>query len=261
MILQALNDYYHRKQQASAGALPPQGFERIPISYLIVLGEDGSFVRFEPRYTIEKKRKYCHPFLLPQAVKRAAGIAANTLWDKAEYVLGVQAPVGKIEDAKKRVKAESDFQKKSERLPKQRAAFTKIVCDLDENCDEPALSAVAKFLRDLDVGSLANVEHFSDICLENPNMSFRLRNDENLVAEIPSIVENINNLRDDTLIGSATTMCLVSGKAAAPQRLHPAIKGVRGAQSAGGNIVSFNSDSFCSYGKRKQDPFNAPVRQ
>jgi CRISPR-associated protein Csd1 len=49
----------------------------------------------------------------------------------------------------------------------------------------------------------------------------------------------------------------VSGEAAVIERLHPAIKGVWGAQTSGANIVSFNLDAFNSYGKNQGA--NAPL--
>jgi CRISPR-associated protein Csd1 len=42
-------------------------------------------------------------------------------------------------------------------------------------------------------------------------------------------------------------------------RLHPAVKGVYGAQSSGASIVSFNLESFTSYGKSQGE--NAPVSE
>ena len=51
--------------------------------------------------------------------------------------------------------------------------------------------------------------------------------------------------------------CLVTGKKGTVARLHPAIKGVQGAQSSGASLVSFNAPSFCSYGK--EQGFNAPT--
>ena len=42
-------------------------------------------------------------------------------------------------------------------------------------------------------------------------------------------------------------------------RLHPAIRGVRGAQSSGAALVSFNLDAFCSYNKSQN--FNAPISE
>jgi CRISPR-associated protein Csd1 len=47
--------------------------------------------------------------------------------------------------------------------------------------------------------------------------------------------------------------------AAPVARLHPAIKGVNGAQSSGAAIVSFNLDAFTSYSKTQGD--NAPVSE
>ena len=54
-------------------------------------------------------------------------------------------------------------------------------------------------------------------------------------------------------------LCLVTGERAPLARLHPSIKGVRGAQSSGASIVSFNLDAFTSYGK--EQGANAPVSE
>jgi CRISPR-associated protein Csd1 len=40
-------------------------------------------------------------------------------------------------------------------------------------------------------------------------------------------------------------------------RIHQNLKGVAGAQMSGASLVSFNDDSFCSYGKKQS--FNAPI--
>lgn len=258
MILQALNDYYVRKQRATNGALPPQGFEYVPISYLIVLEEDGSFVRFEPRYKIDKKKRIGESFLLPQAVKRSSGIAPNLLWDKAEYVLGVQAPIDNIEDQAKREKARIAFDKKASRLPNQRKAFAEAAASLAESCRHTALAAVRNFVTNFDLEALKSEEHFDEICNDNPNLSFRLQRDEQLVAEHSAVQAAVVALQasDET----DNTLCLVSGNSEPLQRLHPPIKGVFGAQASGGNIVSFNADAFCSYGKLgKQSAANATV--
>ena len=58
---------------------------------------------------------------------------------------------------------------------------------------------------------------------------------------------------------AAAGLCLVTGEQAPIARLHPSIKGVRGAQSSGAAIVSFNQSSFASYGKEQGD--NAPVSE
>ena len=51
--------------------------------------------------------------------------------------------------------------------------------------------------------------------------------------------------------------CLVTGKLDVAEAVHPAVKGVAGAQSSGAALVSFNAPAFCSYGKEQS--LNAPV--
>jgi len=55
--------------------------------------------------------------------------------------------------------------------------------------------------------------------------------------------------------------CLVTGKILPTARLHPIIKGVRNAQSAGASIVSFNAPAFESYGRTDEQGLNAPVSE
>lgn len=52
-------------------------------------------------------------------------------------------------------------------------------------------------------------------------------------------------------------MCLVTGEPATIARLHPSIKGVRGTNTSGSSLVSFNLESFESYGHSQGS--NAPV--
>jgi CRISPR-associated protein Csd1 len=56
-----------------------------------------------------------------------------------------------------------------------------------------------------------------------------------------------------------TAACLVTGERGTVARLHPAIKGVWGAQTSGASIVSFNLDAFTSYGNKQGE--NAPVSE
>jgi len=58
---------------------------------------------------------------------------------------------------------------------------------------------------------------------------------------------------------TVTMQCLVTGKTAPIARLHPSIKGVKGAQSSGASIVSFNSRAYESYGRLEKQGLNAPV--
>ena len=57
--------------------------------------------------------------------------------------------------------------------------------------------------------------------------------------------------------GAEGDICLVTGLRGPARRLHPSIKGVQGAQTAGAALVSFNLDAFTSYGK--EQGANAPT--
>jgi CRISPR-associated protein Csd1 len=89
----------------------------------------------------------------------------------------------------------------------------------------------------------------------NPNLSFRLHGEKQLVCERPQVRRTIGDQSGEG--GLRNGICLVTGEAELLERLHPAIKGVWGAQSSGANIVSFNLHAFCSFGK--EQGINAPV--
>jgi len=124
--------------------------------------------------------------------------------------------------------------------------------------DEPAKSdegiqALLCFLENFDAATLRETPHW-ELLQSNPNISFRLQDDNRLICERVNVVETLKNNQDES---TPDAVCLVTGDDDATERLHPAIKGVRGAQSSGANIVSFNLDSFTSYGKSQG--LNAPV--
>ena len=88
MILQALKMYYDRKASDPNSDIAPPGWERKELPFLIVLDENGIPVSIEDTREMAGKAKRAKCFLLPQSVKRAMGIAANLLWDNAEYAVG-----------------------------------------------------------------------------------------------------------------------------------------------------------------------------
>ena len=86
------------------------------------------------------------------------------------------------------------------------------------------------------------------------NLVFLIR--ENYVQDDPEIQEAWQRQCDKNT-DAPEIRCLVTGQKAPLARLHPAIKGVTGAQPSGASIVSFNADAFCSYGHEQGG--NAPV--
>lgn len=238
MILQALTDYYQRKQADPdpARRLPAYGFEEKEIPFILEIDARGRLVQILDTRSGNGKKKTAQRFLVPRAVKKTSGVAANLLWDTAEYVLGI------------------DTRGKPERVAEQHAAFRARIDQLPAEMQaDTGIAAVRAYLDGIDFDALASAAVWDDIKTTNPLLSLRLHGDVELVCQRPAVTAVAADEPDD----EATVTCLVSGEDVAPERLHAAIKGVWGAQSSGANIVSFNLDAFNSYGKSQGA--NAPV--
>lgn len=238
MILQALNAYYWRKQADPdpRNRLPAYGLEEKEIPFIIEIATDGQFVSLTDTRAVQGKKKVGQRFLVPQGVKKTSGIAANVLWDTAEYVLGV------------------DTRGKPERVAEQHRQFRARILGLPATAlADDGVQSVLAFLNASDLTALESLSCWQDILTSNPLMTFRVHPDLALVCQLPSVIAAVG--QTDNTTGDST--CLVTGEPADFERLHSVIKGVWGAQTSGANIVSFNLDAFRSYGKGQGD--NAPV--
>ena len=83
MILHALAQYYERKSGVEECGLPRPGFERKNIPFIIEISDQGTFI--QPRVT--DRDSSSSEYFVPQGVKKTSGVAANLLWDNAEYAL------------------------------------------------------------------------------------------------------------------------------------------------------------------------------
>lgn len=239
MILQALYDYYQRKalDPDPTRRLPAYGLEDKEIPFIIELSADGRPLGIVDTRQIEGKKKVARRYLVPKGVKRSSGVAANLLWDTAEYVLGV------------------DTRGKPERVAEQHAAFRQRIADLPESVRQDAgIQALELFYTSGGTAQLSDDACWPEILEVNPVMTFRLHNDGDLICQRPAVV---SACRTDEDAGAATAVCLVTGEPAATERLHTVIKGVWGAQSSGATLVSFNLDAFASFNKEQGD--NATV--
>ena len=89
MILQALVEYYNRKAIDPGSALAPAGFEWKEIPFVLELTPDGLVVQIIDTREFQGTKLVARRFLVPQSVKKTSGVAANLLWETAEYVLGL----------------------------------------------------------------------------------------------------------------------------------------------------------------------------
>ena len=236
MILQALKEYYDRKAADPDSGIAPLGWERKAIPYLVVLREDGSLVRVEDTQELDGKKMRAKSFLVPQSVKRSSGIAANLLWDNVEYATGVVC------------------KGKPERVAEQHKAF---VARLSEVSGCPSAAPVLSFLSSPDFRErLLEQPAWKSAVEECAFVTFKIAGQDQPVARAPDIVERIDASAPPQK-GGASGICLVTGRNEPLAELHPAIKGVFGTNTTGGNIVSFNFPAATSFGKIQG--LNAPV--
>lgn len=252
MILQALCEYYDRKKTAGS-PLPPVGFEEKEIPFVIILSPEGKFVQLRDTREFQNNGKpVARAFTVPQGIKRSGAKSYETaycLWDHFGYVLN-QPKVAKpgAEPSVKEV----------EMSDRQHRVFIDLVNRLHADLPEDGgVRAVHAFLNDeAEKEKVRQTPEFQE-CLKisGCNLTFQLSPEENLVCQSTGVRQWIGEQPTNNENQDGT--CLVTGETTKIARLHPAVKGVWGAQMAGANIVSFNIDSFNSWGKEKGN--NAPV--
>lgn len=238
MILQALNNCYQRLLARGEEGLAPFGYSPEKISYEILLAPDGRVVDVNDIRDTSGKKPMPRLMNVPQPEKRTVGIKSNFLWDKTSYVLGVSST--------------------SKRSDKEHEAFKTLHQESLGGTQDMGLKALLAFLASWTPERFVE-QPFKDEMLDT-NMVFRLDGENTYLHERPAA----QAIRAQLLAGGeggaiALETCLVSGERMPVARLHPAIKGVSGAQSSGASIVSFNLESFTSYGKSQGE--NAPVSE
>ena len=240
MILQALTELF--EDLVRQGKLSAPGWSNAKISYALCLDESGALVAVMPTQHEETvgKKTLLRPNLisLPSTVTRTVGILPNFLWDNSSYLLGV------------------DEKGKPERSLRCFRAAAELHHQLLDDVDTPAAKAILAYFDTWEPENARSCPALADSLQE-------ILKGGNLTFQVNGIFA-----RDDTAIQAAWSrhyddgdgelqQCLVTGKLDTAVAVHPAIKGVAGAQSSGAAMISFNAPAFCSYGKEQS--LNAPV--
>lgn len=238
MILQALYSYYQRLLARGEEGLSPFGYSPGKISYEILLAPDGRVLDVNDIRDTSGKKPLPRAMTVPQPEKRTVGIKSNFLWDKTSYVLGVSAT--------------------SKRVEKEHEAFKAVHRESLAGTDDMGLKALLGFLAAWTPERFSSAPFREEML--DANVVFRLDGETTYLHERPA-AQTVRAQLLGTTDGAVAVLvpCLVSGERMPVARLHPAIKGVNGAQSSGASIVSFNLESFTSYGKSQGE--NAPVSE
>jgi len=261
MILKALADYYQRLLDDPSTDIAPLGFEQKAIDFLIVINASAEFESVRDIREGTGATRTGRISLVPKAVKRTVGVAANLCWDTSPYVFGRVLrcdKLAKLKTIKKKPLSEKKkvLKKLQARCPEQHEAFVKRIEKVFESNEDGGVQALLCFLKSGDFELVFEHPVWGEIEKDGGNISFALSNETQLICQRPDVVFTILERNKPS---GAQQSCSVSGVLDVPAKLHTSIKGVWGAQSSGANIVSFNLDSVSSFGKKQG--YNAPVGQ
>ena len=247
MLLQSLVKLY--EALAEKGEIEKLGWNPVKISYGISLDEEGNVDEIIHLKTNAPKGNKEIPSLisLPMPVKRSVGVASNFLYDNATYVFGY------------------DNSNKPDRAKQCFDCFRSVGNKVLENSDDEFSTVIKKFLQK----DYSEFENLSDLLTElnctETTVDDILNKGANLLlmplgkfpTDSKAICESWNSYYEHS--DAPKGVCLVTGKDDHIAKLHPVIKGIRGAQAAGASLVSFNATAFDSYGK--ENGYNAPVSE
>lgn len=243
MILQALTAYYERRAADPESGIAPRGWEWKALPFLIEIDLRGEFVQLVDTRTAAGQRLVARLYLVPKAVVRGSDVKPNLLWDNLAYALGTKGVRGET----------------SPRVVSQHLAFVAAIEDLFGA--EPAdadLAVVLRFAKEVPLDAVRADPLWAEAATDNPFVSFRIAGETDLVCQSAAVQAALARA---SVTGASTSRTirtdLVTGRQASIARLHPPIKGVRGANTSGAQLVSFNLPAFESYGRKQGD--NAPV--
>jgi len=239
VILHALNNYYDRLKDNADVGIPFLGFSSQKIHFALMLNREGNLLQVLDLRETQGKKLLPKQMTVPEAVIKSVNIAANFMWDNTGYVLG------------------ADNKGKPKRSLVTFEAFKKLHHDIGDEVDDEGMVAVLRFLDSWNPANSQELEYWDDMAA-GANLVFQLDGEFGYVHDRPKVRDAWLKHYTENSSGVVAT-CLVCGEKKPIARLHPKIKGVRGSQSTGAAVVSFNLDAFLSYGKEQS--FNAPVSE
>lgn len=250
MILTALVHLY--EELCKQGKIQAEGWGIAKVTHRILLDKEGHLCGIiSARKKVQRGKKEIEvpcEMCVPLPVTRSSGVKANFLCDNSSYFLAV--------DAKGKVQRTIQCFEAAKELHHQ----------VLEHCHSPVAKAILHFFDTwgsdkAEKDSLIQ-DNLEDI-IAGSNFVFQVDGVDAIEdEEIKRSWENFQGTSQADEDSTSAGQCLITG--ADNQKialLHPKIKGVRGAQTAGANLVSFNAPAFCSYGGDDEQGKNAPVSE
>jgi len=248
MILQALKEYYDRKAADPYSDIAPEGFEKKPIPFLIVIKPNGELVNIEDTRERVGRTMIGKTFLLPRSKTRTGGKSFATtflLWDHIGYLFGHP------ETDKKTAKQHQTWLNSLNTLP-------------DDLKQDEGVKAVLLFYSEANGVKAVKAHSVWSECLRLPscNMTFRFTSDSTPVPCRPAVQNYVRSFvtqiatpdEEDNDDKKVFGRCLITGEYGEIARTHgrtPINKDTK-------SLVSFQKNSgYDSFGK--EQCYNAQV--
>ena len=240
MILHSLDTLYDRLRNDPIYQVAPSGYSLQKVSFKVVLTPTGALLAIQDAREPSRGTLRPKQILVPGHAKSSgSGLNPCLLWDNSGYMLGYKAD-----------------DKNPQRTRQSFSAFRKKHVALEAEIGASVFSALCRFLEGWDPAAAQEHPVLADAARTGFGV-FQIQGEARYVHDDPSVSAWWDAQREAESGGGELGHCLVSGEERLLARLHPKIKGVAGAQSAGAAIVSFNDDAYESYGKSQS--YNAPV--
>lgn len=245
MILQSLVKQYDAL--AEKGKIAKIGWSIAKVSYALVLDDEGRLVNIISKKieAEDKKKSVPDSIYVPEQVKKTSGIASNFMCENASYFFGF------------------NLKDKKEKTKKCFEAARKLHHKILDDVQSDSAKRVLLYFDSWNVENAESNEYIVPILKDiEKGANFIFEDEEgNLLHNGPEVIlawENYKKIKkEDANIGR----CMITGECAPIALLHPSIKGIRGAQSSGASLVSFNASASESYGNDSGQGRNAPVSE
>ncbi|MGI6556860.1 MAG: type I-C CRISPR-associated protein Cas8c/Csd1 [Eubacteriaceae bacterium] len=259
MLISALNQYYDVLIEKNE--LPPAGYEKLDISYLIALTEDGKLDHItDIRTKIEEKNKKGKikvllnpkPFMFPER-NTFRGIKTNYVEHRGGYIFGLEF---RTEGEALSLETKGATEEKRAKLSKQHQDFLGEVNKDFKFIQSPIAKAYYLFSQNWQPEHETENSELLKIKkdLNTAKFAFCLASDSRILLQNDKKVkEHWRQVEEDHAVKTQEDIeqCAISGEMLPIARLHDVLKSGKGigVRDAGINpsLVNFNCDSFESY--------------
>ena len=237
MILEQLVKHYDVLFNSGAPDIAPIGYSTAEISFAILLSLEGDVVDLLDLRDDSGKKMHPRTMIVPFQRLRTSGKFSYFMCDKSKYVFGFE---------------------KNSLHPKHFQKFKDFHIQTLKDVHDASACAVVNFVNKWHPDKFYQLpclaERADDI--SSANFVFQLDGHLGYIHENETI-KNAWEAFFSKQKSDYVAQCLITGETVPIAKVHQSIKRVTGAQPSGAAIVSFNIDSFLSYGKVQS--YNAPI--